>query len=448
LVVSANCSLSAATMLDDEFESRILAFEQAWRDNGPREIADFVDRPPALTPIERRRLLLELVCVDLEFRWRNAGWPGSPERTTVEHYLAKLTELGPVDELPVDLIAEEYRVRSLWGDRPSHSEFVARFPAGQVRLHETLIEIDRELKAEENDSRERPRTKARPSRSLTIGPEIHGEPLLSHHDFALKRMIGSGAMGKVYLAWQHSEERAVALKFLRKSFLDQFPVVQRFLGEARTIAKLRHCHIVEAHGLGRTSAGAYFFVMELVAGPNLATVARSRPVSAAEAMGWSIQTCLALEHAHSHAIVHCDLKPANVLLDERATVRVTDFGFARSLTESTPWAGAVEGTAHFMAPEKASRFWGRIGVHTDVYGIGAVLYALLTGRPPWTGARLPDILADVVSGKRVTRPISLRPDVPRALSELCEKCLAKAPADRYRTVEELRLALTDLAGSF
>jgi eukaryotic-like serine/threonine-protein kinase len=118
---------------------------------------------------------------------------------------------------------------------------------------------------------------------------------------------------------------------------------------------------------------------------------------------------------------------------------------ARSLAERTPWIGEVEGTAPFMAPEQASPYWGRIGMHTDVYGIGAILYTLLTGRPPWTGARLPDILANVISARPVTSPLRLNPSLPSRLSDLCEKCLAKAPADRYQTVKDLRLAVSEFS---
>jgi eukaryotic-like serine/threonine-protein kinase len=347
-----------------------------------------------------------------------------------------LSRLDPVGQRVLELRLQGAQLAEIAHDTGRSERTIRR---SLVRIRELLV-------AEEpQDPRELDRTGAT---SSTPGRVTHGsrdEPLLSHCDFLLKRMIGSGTMGKVYLAWQHSEARAVAVKFLRKSFLKQFPVVQRFIGEARTIARLRHRHIVGVHGLGRTPAGAYFIVMDLVTGPNLAIVAGSRSISTAEAIGWCIEICQAVEHAHAQAIVHCDLKPANVLLDDRGGVRVTDFGFARSLTEHTPWTGAVEGTAPFMAPEQASRSWGKIGVQTDVYGVGAILYALLTGRPPWTGHGLSEILADVVSDRPVDSAINVRPDVPNPLSELCEKCLAKAPADRYRTVADMRAALTEFS---
>ncbi len=147
---------------------------------------------------------------------------------------------------------------------------------------------------------------------------------------------------------------------------------------------------------------------------------------------------------HARDIIHCDLKPANLLLDEDGHLHVTDFGLARSLTEQTPWTAEIEGTAPFMAPEQIARCWGPIDVRTDVYGIGAVLYTLLTGRPPWIGRRLPDILADVISAAPVIPPDSLRADLPKPVSDLCRKCLSKAPDDRFSSVHAVRMALNGI----
>lgn len=265
-------------------------------------------------------------------------------------------------------------------------------------------------------------------------------PLLSHRDFLLRRLIGAGRMGKVYEAHQHSTGRDVAVKFLRKSFLHHPGVVRRFIAEARTIAGLRHPNIVGTQGLGLAPGGAYFIVMDLVAGPDLAQVAR-RAVAVGEAVRWTLETCEALEHAHGRGVVHCDLKPANLLLDERGRVRVTDFGLARSLAGDTPWTAEVEGTAPFMAPEQASRAWGPIDRRTDVYGIGAVLFTLLTGRPPFVGGTLPEILADVVSPAPAVSPETLRPGLPGPLCDVCRRCLSKAPEARYRAAREVAEAL-------
>ena len=142
-----------------------------------------------------------------------------------------------------------------------------------------------------------------------------------------------------------------------------------------------------------------------------------------------METCDALDHAHERGVVHCDLKPANLLLDEDGRIRVTDFGLARSLAGETPWAAEVEGTAPFMAPEQASPIWGPIDHRTDVYGIGAVLFTLLTGRPPFVGRRLPDVLAQVVSATPV--PCARQPS-PRPARGSPKRPLPEVPVQGAR----------------
>ena len=131
-------------MTDDAFESQLLRFEQAWRRSGPCAIADVLDGPYELSAPERRRLLVELICIDLEFRWRQNGRePTSQERVTLEGYIAKFPELAKLDALPLELIGEEYRVRRQWGDRPGHTEFLSRFLARRDQISAELLRIDR-----------------------------------------------------------------------------------------------------------------------------------------------------------------------------------------------------------------------------------------------------------------------------------------------------------------
>jgi tRNA A-37 threonylcarbamoyl transferase component Bud32 len=432
-------------MPDNEFESRILAFEQAWQRNELPAIADYLDRPCRLGSSERARLLNELICVDLEFRWRGrSGNLCSPEPLTLDRYAENILGLGPSEQWPLELIAEEYRVRQRWGDRPTHANFVRRFATRQELIRDELMRIDRELKDESTDPHHVALSAKSPSPLEVCGDGNHDGRLLEHGDFLLERMIGAGYMGKVYQARQKSANRAVAVKFLRKSFLHDAEVVQRFIREAATIARLSHPNIVGTHGLGRTPAGAYFIAMDLVSGPDLSQISATRAISTLDAFGWVLQTCDALVHAHARQIIHCDLKPANLLLDGDRNIWVTDFGLARSLTEPLSWTAAVEGTAPFMAPEQASRYWGPIDERTDIYGIGAVLFTLLTGRPPWIGRRLPDIVADVISAAPVIAPVRLRPELPRPISDLCQKCLSKSAEDRYPTVDALRTALATI----
>ncbi len=401
----------------------------------------------AIAPCDRRRLLVELICIDLEFRWRQ-GPRNSPtrDRVLLEDYVARFPELVALDQLPIELIAEEYRVRHRWGDRPSHAEILSRFHQGPDRIRANLVRIDDQLAEERVDLHARSRPDSGSALPGMPTDPTHDGPLFTHEDFLLERMIGAGRMGKVYEAWQRGASRRVAVKFLRKSFLDEPRIVRRFIGEARTIARLSHPRIVGIHGLGRTPAGSYFIVMDLVNGQDLDLVGRTRRIVVSEAIRWTIETCHALEHAHARGIIHCDLKPANLVLDGERSVRVTDFGLARSRDEDWQWTAEIEGTAPFMAPEQVSRGYGEIDVRTDIYGIGAILFTLLTGRPPWVGRRLPDILADVISATPVISPTRLRPDLPESLGDFCRRCLTKSPDDRYQTVREARSVLEDMIG--
>ncbi len=221
-------------------------------------------------------------------------------------------------------------------------------------------------------------------------------------------------MGKVYKGWQHSSDRAVAVKFLRKTLLQQPRIVRRFIDEARIIAEMCHPNIVGIHGFGRTPGGSYFIVMDLVEGSNLAVIHRTRSVSVEEAVHWAIEICNAIEHSHSRGIVHCDLKPANLMLGADGKLRVTDFGLARTLAEHR--RDRLGGRRH--RPVHGTRtsltMLGSIDTRTDIYGIGSVLFTLLTGRPPWMGPRLSDILADIIGtmpviAQRPFDPIFRRP---------------------------------------
>ena len=431
-------------MTDDAFESRLVRFEEAWRRDGPCKIADFLDDSPVLSSTARFRLLVELIAIDLEFRWKSRI---SDQPAMLETYLARFPQLGPLDGLPMELIAEEYRVRHRWGDRPSHADVLARFMTRRDEIRARLIEIDRELEREEEvESCSIPRHGARSSPPAEHEPRDLDIPFLSHHEFLLQRLIGAGRFGKVYQARQHSTGREVAVKFLRKTLLQEPGLVQRFIGEARIVAGLHHPRVVGTQGLGRTGGGSYFIVMDLVSGPDLAQLGKTRPIAVDEAVRWTIAACEALEHAHEMGVIHCDLKPANLLLDGDGGIRVADFGLARSLSGRTPWMTEVEGTAPFMAPEQVSRCWGRIDQRTDVYGIGAVLFTLLAAKPPHAGRRLPDILADVISAAPVVSLSTVRPDVSDPLDGLCRKCLCKAPEGRYPTIREVRAALGGLIG--
>jgi tRNA A-37 threonylcarbamoyl transferase component Bud32 len=420
-----------------EFESQILAFEQAWQQTSPVSLSDFLATLEQPIPYA---LLLELVCIDLEFRWKRYRRDGTTLRpSTLEEYVARHQQLGSLDKLPLELIADEYHVRHRWGDRPTKTDFLTRFELRQPEIKAALDQIDRELSAEGQSTPRQPVVRVPHSRENASDPRAP----LAYADYVLEELLGAGRTGKVYRALQRSLDRHVAIKYLRKSLMRAPSAVERFVQEAKTIARLRHPAIASIHGLGKTP-NSYFLAMDLIEGVDLASRVSDGSITAAEAVDWTIQACEAIEHAHERGIVHCDLKPGNLLLDRQGRIHVTDFGFARTLGENTLAEARIEGTATFMAPEQIASYWGSITPLTDVYGLGALLFTLLAGRPPWSGRRLPDVLSQVVSATSAPSVIRFRADVPPQVAEICARCLMKPPNERYTSAAELKQALCDV----
>ena len=260
---------------------------------------------------------------------------------------------------------------------------------------------------------------------------------LPFSDFQLQDQIGEGGKGTVYRALQKSLQRPVAVKMLKRGTSGETEEIQRFLREARAIAQLRHPHIVGVHGVGRTPAGDYFLVMDLVDGSNLADRLSGGPIPIDEAVEIVATVAGAIVHAHQHGVVHRDLKPSNVLSDKEGTIYVTDFGLAKLLggngddmLETT--TEQIIGTLAYMAPEQADRRWGEIGPLTDVFGLGALMYHLLTSRPPFVAETKIEMIAQIVSDEAPAGPETIRSEIPASLSAICMKCLNKEPVGRNR----------------
>ncbi len=420
-------------------EAAIRRFEKAWQSGVIPEICNFI--PKDVNESQRNKLATELVCVDLEYRWKHESNSQKARHIPLEAY-AELFDHFPVTDLPVEIIAEEYRVRRLSGNRPSHTSVLEKFPGRTTEITEALKHVDSELQTEKQPipSTTSARVNSNDSRSQNQFATENGATR-QYEEFILEKMIGSGRMGRVYRAWDKTHDHPVAVKYLRKTFQENREPVKRFIKEAKTVSQFNHPGIIKTTGLGNTPSGGYFIVMELIEGPDLSTAIATGSTSIKESVKWTIQLCQALEHAHAKGIIHCDLKPANLLLDSSRNIRVTDFGLARSTYSEEQGSDRIEGTAAYMAPEQISRWWGSISPQTDVYGAGAVLFNLLTGQAPFAGTTLGDILSQVVSGMTVTPPIQLRPELPVALNSICTKCLSKKPGDRYSSIGQLRKSL-------
>ncbi len=282
--------------------------------------------------------------------------------------------------------------------------------------------------------------RTQPHLHLFAGPEVPeaaGERLGRFGDYDLIREIGRGGMGVVYEARQISLGRVLALKMIPGGAPAPEDDLRRFRLEAEAVAHLDHPNIVPIHEVG-VQEGRPFYSMKLLDGGNLARNAgRLRPDRKATA-GLVADIARAIDHAHRRGILHRDLKPANILLDGRGVPHVADFGLARraGAQDGPTRAGEVLGTPAYMAPEQAEGRPGAVTAAADVYGLGAILYELLAGRPPFGGDSALEVLGKVRESEPV-RPRSLDPKVPRDLETICLKCLEKDPARRYGSAGDL-----------
>jgi tetratricopeptide (TPR) repeat protein/tRNA A-37 threonylcarbamoyl transferase component Bud32 len=250
-------------------------------------------------------------------------------------------------------------------------------------------------------------------------------------------VLGRGGMGVVYKARQASLRRLVALKMILAGGHATAEQRARFRTEAEAAARLQHPNVVQVHEVGE-HGGLPFFCLEFVDGGSLANRLDGTPWPPRQAAQLVETLARAVHAAHQRGIVHRDLKPANVLLAEDGTPKVTDFGLAKVLdaTAELTGSGAIMGTPSYMAPEQTGRSAHAVGPAADVYSLGAVLYELLTGRPPFKGETPLATVAQVVADEPVP-PRSLQPGLPRDLDTVCLKCLQKEPPKRYASAAAL-----------
>ncbi|MCL6632117.1 MAG: Stk1 family PASTA domain-containing Ser/Thr kinase [Alicyclobacillus herbarius] len=256
--------------------------------------------------------------------------------------------------------------------------------------------------------------------------------------YELREQVGGGGMAVVYRALDTLLGRTVAVKMLRPQYVEDEEFISRFRQEAQSAARLSHPNIVNIYDVGMTD-GEYYIVMEFVDGPTLKDLIREKgALSPEQTVAITCQICDALQHAHSHHIVHRDIKPHNILLTKSGQVKVTDFGIARALTGNTvtiDHSGSVLGSVHYLSPEQARG--GAADIKSDIYSLGVVMYEMLTGRLPFQGDSAVSVALKHLRDQFV-EPRQIRPEIPQSLENIVLRCLVKQADERYPDMKALR----------
>ncbi|MGP0067207.1 MAG: serine/threonine-protein kinase, partial [Isosphaeraceae bacterium] len=436
-------------------------FEDAWRRGLAPQIDDYL---PAADCPYRKRALVELVGIDLEYRIR------AERDARFEGYRTRYPDL--------DSIAEDYTLGLRMRDLPVEADPARRRPVPSSEGSGSVVE-ETEEDPDRNQDQQPLETASFPPRTLSDLRTGGGHALPSEGAgtvegrgrYSLIRIHAEGGIGQVWLAWDCDLGREVALKKLRPNGTGSSSTRARFVREARVTGQLQHPGIVPVYELCQSDLEpASFYTMRLIKGRTLKEAVnafharrkagQSRPLDLRELLGAYLSVCQTIAYAHSRGVIHRDIKGQNVLMGDFGEVVVVDWGLAKIIGEPeagpnggegsagpTPSEllgdgsrghtieGEILGTPNYMAPEQAAGRIEQIDSKSDVYGLGAILYEILTGEPPFRG-ELYEVLRKVVDEAPVP-PRQRNPRVSPAIEAICLKCLAKDPDARYASVSDL-----------
>lgn len=427
-----------STPLSDRMEEILDRFDEAWNGPTPPCIEDHL---AAGNPDHRRALLIELVRIDLERRLA----VGEGVRLE-EAYLGRFPELFADSSAVAALVKQEFELRRRNEPDLTLAEYVARFPQCQTELLAYLPPTLDDSRGGEQQERS----------ALTD---------LDPRGYELIERLGKGGMGEVYRCGDPALGRDLAIKVIKESHRAYPEIERRFLREARVTASLQHPSIVPVYNLGRLADGRLHYTMRLVRGQTLAAILKEqagKPEGLPYLLSIFEKVCQAVAYAHSKQVIHRDLKPSNVMVGRFGEVQVMDWGLAKLLTaedepkraaesvgtriyteagdtppEQTRLGGEM-GTPAYMPPEQALGEWDTVDERADVFSLGAILCAILTGRPPYCGSEDGEALRKAKRGdlaEALTRLENCGAD--EVLLGLCRDCLASVPEGRPRNAEQV-----------
>jgi tetratricopeptide (TPR) repeat protein len=368
---------------------------------------------------------------ELRFDQRRRWQAG--ERVTVETYLEQEPGLNADPDAVLELICNEMVLREEAGAPPSLEEYLERFPqhAAELRIQFEVHQLLEASPTSGGAGGEEGVTAWLPAAAppLAPGASLPGYEILGE--------LGRGGMGVVYRARHLALKRVVALKVILAGTHAGARERAGFHAEAEAVARLQHPNIVQIYDIAEHN-GLPYFSLELVDGHSLEHCAGGKQLPVNEAAQIIQTLARAIHYAHQQGVIHRDLKPSNILLSGEGTPKITDFGVAKLLdaTSGRTRTGDFIGTPHYMAPEQAAGKSRDMGPAADVYALGAILYQLLTGRTPFQGNSVLEVLEQVRS-REPAPPSHLQAKVPRDLDTICLKCLEKSPQARYTSAHDL-----------
>lgn len=415
VVFDCDSDRSSVVLVERHMAEILESFEAAWR-RGDRPVID--DWLGDTDNVQQRSDLKELLSIELSWR-RKSGEDPQPDE-----YHRRFPEYSSEIDIVFASFDQATIPVSSSTSAPEHDTTASRMD---------VTTVPSTAPGQRHDAAE----KTVISSGVQSSESKISDRLRCFGDYELLNEIARGGMGVVFKARQIRLNRIVALKMILAGGLADTEEIQRFQAEAEAAGNLDHPGIVPIYEIGEHD-GQHYFSMGFVEGQSLGDRVKNSPLAPLEAAELTRKIATAVAYAHQHGVIHRDLKPSNVLLNAAGEPKVTDFGLAKRVEGNSglTQTGAVMGTPGYMPPEQAAGRTDDVGPLADVYSLGAVLYCLLTGQPPFVGGSLHETLRQVIEDSP-RLPSTIVPGTPRDLETICLNCLEKAPERRYQSADLL-----------